>query len=278
MGKKILDSKALYVILSIIISFSAWLFVTSKDGMKDSAPFRNIPVTFAGTEILEGRGLMIVNDDATASITMQAAPMVLANLSNDPPTLTADVSNITAEGSHTLSLTVKPWQLIGAKLLCAVVTTFLSVVVAILSVLVIVPWSLEDLQVLFKGFQYLFGHWDLEVTRAFLGLLELLLLMLVSFATGFLQLYLAMSVGHLFNKNRVAMSVVAFIAINAVMSTLLSTVVPGLDPIIRPLLNGQSGQSLYHRSMWLAIAGELVLSAIYFAGTEFILRKKLNLE
>ncbi len=106
MGKKILDSKALYVILSIIISFSAWLFVTSKDGMKDSAPFRNIPVTFAGTEILEGRGLMIVNDDATASITMQAAPMVLANLSNDPPTLTADVSNITAEGSHTLSLTV----------------------------------------------------------------------------------------------------------------------------------------------------------------------------
>lgn len=182
------------------------------------------------------------------------------------------------EGYLMHTLPVKPWQLIGAKLLCAVVTTFLSVVVAILSVLVIVPWSLEDLQVLFKGFQYLFGHWDLEVTRAFLGLLELLLLMLVSSATGFLQLYLAMSVGHLFNKNRVAMSVVAFIAINAVMSTLLSTVVPGLDPIIRPLLNGQSGQSLYHRSMWLAIAGELVLSAIYFAGTEFILRKKLNLE
>ena len=87
-----------------------------------------------------------------------------------------------------------------------------------------------------------------------------------------------MSVGHLFNKNRVAMSVVAFIAINAVMSTLLSTVASGLDPIIWPLLNGKSGQWLYHRSMWVAIAGELVLSAIYFAGTEFILRKKLNLE
>ena len=75
-----------------------------------------------------------------------------------------------------------------------------------------------------------------------------------------------MSVGHLFNKNRVAMSVVAFIAINAVMSTLLSTVVPGLDPIIWPLLNGQSGQSLYHRSMWLAIAGELGLVILVILG------------
>ena len=53
------------------------------------------------------------------------------------------------EGYLMHTLPVKPWQLIGAKLLCAVVTTFLSVVVAILSVLVIVPWSLEDLQVLF---------------------------------------------------------------------------------------------------------------------------------
>mgnify|MGYP001114683116 CR=1 FL=1 len=182
------------------------------------------------------------------------------------------------EGYLMHTLPVKPWQLIGAKLLCAVLTTFLSVVVAMLSILIIVPWSLEDLRVLFEGLQYLFGHWDLDATRVVVEVLEFLLFMLVSFATGYLQLYLSMSVGHLFHKNRVAMSVVAFIAINALMSTLLNVISSGLGPILRPLLTGQSGQWLYHHSIWAAIAWELVLCAIYFAGTEFILRKRLNLE
>ena len=36
--------------------------------------------------------------------------------------------------------------------------------------------------------------------------------------------------------------------------------------------------SLYLRSICIAIVGELILSAIYFVGTEYILRNKLNLE
>ncbi|MDE6280181.1 MAG: hypothetical protein K2M15_00040, partial [Oscillospiraceae bacterium] len=50
--------------------------------------------------ILEDRGLMIVNENVTASITVRAAPMILATLNNNPPQLVANVSSISAEGTH----------------------------------------------------------------------------------------------------------------------------------------------------------------------------------
>ena len=182
------------------------------------------------------------------------------------------------EGYLMHTLPVKPWQLVGSKLLCAVVTTFLSVVVAVLSILLIVPWGREEIQELFRGLGYIFSHWNIQATHGLIGLLEVCLLMMASFATGYLQIYLALSVGHLFNKNRIAMSVIAFIAINAVVSALTGRILsPFLDTFAR-IINDMSGAASFHSVVWIAIAGELILSAVYFVGTEFILRKKLNLE
>jgi len=182
------------------------------------------------------------------------------------------------EGYLMHTLPVKPWQLIGSKLLCAAVTTFLSVVVAILSILVIVPWESADFAEIFQGLRYLFTHWNLQATHGVIGLLEFILFMLVSFSTGYLQIYLALSIGHLFNKNRVAFSVVAFIALNVVMNVLLNIILPPLNNTLFSAVEHMNGPSAFHSSMWIAMAGELVVSAVYFAGTEYILRKKLNLE
>ena len=182
------------------------------------------------------------------------------------------------EGYLMHTLPVRPWQLIGAKLVCAVVTTFLSVVVALLSILIILPWNREMVGDLFRGLGYVFTHWNIQVTHGVIGILEFCLMMMVSFATGFLQLYLAMSIGHLFNKNRVASSVIAFIAINAIVSTLSGTLLLPFSDVLSDIINSMNGAASFHAAMWTIIAGELVLSAIFFAGTEFILRKKLNLE
>ena len=182
------------------------------------------------------------------------------------------------EGYLMHTLPVRPWQLIGAKLVCAVVTTFLSVMVALLSILVIFPWDREVVGELFRGLRYVFTHWNVQATHGIIGILEFCLMMMVSFATGFLQLYLSMSIGHLFSKNRVAFSVIAFIAINAVVSTLSGTLLLPLSDVLSDIINSMNGVTSFHAAMWTIIAGELVLSAIFFAGTEFILRKKLNLE
>lgn len=107
MGKKILDSKILYVVLSIFISLSLWLWVASRDENREFDRFSNLPINFSGVEMLEDRELMIVNPNVTATINVRARPMVLAILKDTPPKLNASVSNINMEGKHTVNYTVE---------------------------------------------------------------------------------------------------------------------------------------------------------------------------
>lgn len=184
------------------------------------------------------------------------------------------------EGYLMHTLPVHSWQLIGSKLLCAVVTTIISVLVALLSILLIVPWSRSDLQEVFQVLRFLVSHWTSEVTHMVLLIVEIILFLLVTFALGYLQLYLSMGVGHLFNKNRVAMSVVAYIGIQVVRGNvflrLWTWMLDFLD--LHVAINSLSEVTRVHQFMWITIVGELLCCALFFAGTEFILRKKLNLE
>ena len=58
------------------------------------------------------------------------------------------------------------------------------------------------------------------------------------FQNGYLHLYLSMAIGHLFNRNRVAMSVVAYIAINALVGILIGICIDSnqVGKILLPLL------------------------------------------
>ena len=105
MGKKILDSKALYIFLSIILAIAIWFYVTSQDGNQSTKSIRNIPVTFSGLDILEERGLMIVGTTPTASVEVKATPTVLAKLDDKTLTLTVNVSQITEASHYTLAYT-----------------------------------------------------------------------------------------------------------------------------------------------------------------------------
>ena len=182
------------------------------------------------------------------------------------------------EGYLMHTLPVKPWQLVASKLLCAVAATAVNVAVAILSMLLIIPWSKEDVQEVLQAFRYLFSHWNIQATEMTVAVLEFALCTLVSLAVGYLHLYLAMALGHLFNKNRVAMSVVAFIALQVVVSILGNMILPPINELISPLVHNFQGLEGFHAAMWFGIAIELAASAVYFAGTNYILHHRLNLE
>ena len=107
MGKKILDSKALYVVLSIAIAVVMWFYVTSMDGNQASKPIRNITITFSGEEQLESNGLMIAGDAPSANITVKAKPAVLGQLTDKTVELVVDVATIERAGDYTLAYTVK---------------------------------------------------------------------------------------------------------------------------------------------------------------------------
>ena len=105
MGKKILDSKILYIFLSILIAVIMWFYVTSLDGNEDSKTISGIQVEFAGVEALEQRGLMIVGDAPRVSVRVSAAPMVLAQLDNQSVRVSVDVSQIEEASQYTLAYT-----------------------------------------------------------------------------------------------------------------------------------------------------------------------------
>ena len=189
------------------------------------------------------------------------------------------------EGYLMHTLPVNPWAHITSKLVTACVATLVSTAVAVLSIIIIATngWmpDFSDFAALFRGFRILLTHWDIHATQAVLLLVELVVCILLGMAQGYLHLYLAMALGHLFSKNRAAMSVVAYIGINAALSMAMS-IFGSLG--VFSYMNGwldffqRPGWGTAHMFMWVAIISQAALAAVFFAGTEYILRRKLNLE
>ena len=113
--------------------------------------------------------------------------------------------------------------------------------------------------------------------------IELFLLGIVSTASMVTDIYIAMALGHLSNKHRVAMSFVWFIVIQTALSFLtgLLGIVLGNIPaftlfitnffIISPIIGT-------HGMLWFSILVCLVETLIFYFGTTWVLKNKLNLE
>lgn len=108
MGKKILDSKILYMVLSIVIAVSFWCYVMSTDGTPTTDTISGIPVEFTDMDILESRGLMIVSKDVTVNIRVRATPAVLAKLNNQTLKVRASMSGVSTAGTQKINYTVEP--------------------------------------------------------------------------------------------------------------------------------------------------------------------------
>ena len=182
------------------------------------------------------------------------------------------------EGYLMHTLPVKPWQLIASKLVCAVVMTFISIAVALVSMFLIFPLRLADIQEICRGLGSVFSHWNIYSTHAVIAIFEILLLIAVSFMFGYLELYLSMSIGHLFNKNRIAWSVVAFIVLNTFWDVVgAKTLQVMFDDLFIPAFRNMD-TPVNHLALWAGIGAMLVPCAVCFAATEYILRNRLNLE
>lgn len=104
MSKKLLDSKFLYVVLSIIISVSLWYYVTTVEGVTDTDTVHNIPVVFEGEDILMENGLMITSENPSVNMKFEGTAATLVKLKQDGAiTLSVDVSAITMPGTYTVA-------------------------------------------------------------------------------------------------------------------------------------------------------------------------------
>ena len=107
MQKKLLDSKLLYVIFSVVMAFSLWCYVTTVEGVTDTETIPNIPVVFEGEDMLLEKGLMITSDVPTVTMKFQATATNLVKLKEDGAvSISVDVASITQPGTYTMAYDV----------------------------------------------------------------------------------------------------------------------------------------------------------------------------
>lgn len=187
------------------------------------------------------------------------------------------------EGYLMHTLPVKTWQLIASKLLCASVISWCCGLVTAASVVIALPIELEDYLWFFQEIYRLLGNYT---GHAYLFLTEAVVLSLVGTVTGYLRVYLAMGIGHLFNKDRVALSVVAYLVMGGISSfvsriamSILSSVLSESDFLRQLLGQGVAAVlSTVHAAVWVSCAFSVLAGAVVFAIVNYILNRKLNLD
>jgi len=158
------------------------------------------------------------------------------------------------QGYLTLTLPVSEHQIILSKLLGAFIWSLISSAVFFLSIYIIFA-TIDPNMVDSYFFDYLFVHY---IENFWLTLISFF----ISTVAGILCIYLSISIGQLFNEYRTALAVLAYIVIHIVL---------GFVDIFSPSLN-------YSMMMSAEIFKNLILSAVFYLGTYYILKNKVNLQ
>lgn len=112
--------------------------------------------------------------------------------------------------------------------------------------------------------------------------LALIVLALLGVVTAILQVYLAMALGQLSNKYKLVVSVLAYIGINTVLSTVSGVVtMPAMFMSMESMEYAFNAQDLA-AGIWLFLAvlflQSVLLLVVFYLPTRYIFKNKLNLE
>lgn len=187
------------------------------------------------------------------------------------------------EGYLMLTLPVKTWEHIVSKLLVSMLWIVASGSFALISVLII-ALKKGDLTRILEGFAVIYNL-VFEELGASLYLLsfEIIIGIFVSLASGILIVYASIAIGHLFNQHKILASFGAFIGLNTLSQILFMLIgsIPGIafSSNFHVTSNDFIGmQPIIQLAIVYGIIFAGLLSAAYFAVTNFILSKRLNLE
>ncbi len=189
------------------------------------------------------------------------------------------------EGYLMFTLPVKPWQLITSKGITAFVMSILSCIVSCISIFILImgalPYPLKTLAEFFN-----FENWSMFFTRLNevvpmwgIYLFEFIILVIVGSFASLYQIYASMAIGHLAKKNRILMSVVAYIATSMVLSFIGGIFgVFSAFSIQNSIYYINAGEVFLHALLIFSVVISIIEFVVFFIITERILSKKLNLE
>ena len=171
------------------------------------------------------------------------------------------------QGYLTLTLPVSEHHIITAKLVGAFIWSILSSTVLALSAFIIVTITVPE---------WISNSELIPLVGTFLPQLSLMgVSFLLNTISGILCIYLAISIGQLFNEYRTALAIVAYIGIQIV----IGCVEVFFNTSTNFYVNSLAGfNDNFYMGASVGIVEELIFIAIFYLGTYYILRNKVNLQ
>ena len=171
------------------------------------------------------------------------------------------------QGYLTLTLPVSEHHIITAKLVGAFIWSILSSTVLVLSAFIIVTITVPE---------WISNSELIPLVGTFLPQLSLMgVSFLLNTISGILCIYLAISIGQLFNEYRTALAIVAYIGIQIV----IGFVEVFFNTSANFYVNSLAGfNDNFYMGAGISIVEELIFIAIFYLGTYYILRNKVNLQ
>lgn len=171
------------------------------------------------------------------------------------------------QGYLTLTLPVSEHHIITAKLVGAFIWSILSSTVLALSAFIIVTITVPE---------WISNSELIPLVGTFLPQLSLVgLSLLLNTISGILCIYLAISIGQLFNEYRTALAVAAYIGIQIVIGFIEVFFNTSTNFYINSLAGFNDN---FYMGAGISIVEELIFIAIFYLGTYYILRNKVNLQ
>lgn len=171
------------------------------------------------------------------------------------------------QGYLTLTLPVSEHHIITAKLVGAFIWSLISTAVLALSAFVILTLTAPNW----------FATSDLiPLAGTYLPQLSLMgVSFLLNTISGILCIYLAISIGQLFNEYRTALAVAAYIGIQIVIGFIGVFFNTSTNFYVNSLAGFNDN---FYMGASIGIVEELIFIAIFYLGTYYILRNKVNLQ
>ena len=101
-----MKSKVWTILLSVFVAFGLWMYVTTVEHTQIEMTFYNIPVNWAGEEVMNDRDLQLVDRNMTISMKLYGNRSVLNKMKSSDIVVLADLSHITEAGEKHLDYSV----------------------------------------------------------------------------------------------------------------------------------------------------------------------------
>ena len=171
------------------------------------------------------------------------------------------------QGYLTLTLPVSEHHIITAKLVGAFIWSILSSTVLALSAFIIVTITVPE---------WISNSELIPLVGTFLPQLSLMgVSFLLNTISGILCIYLAISIGQLFNEYRTALAVAAYIGIRIVIGIIEVFFNTSANFYVNSLAGFNDN---FYMGASVGIVEELIFIAIFYLGTYYILKNKVNLQ